>query len=198
VATAFRFSGGEMSILISHRAYEFGYIAIGGLFSVFFIYLLKTKYVLLSKYRGISKLLFVVVLLIVILVGPMAGGMHPGSFSRVKKVVSPEALSINDWINDHINNEEYIIGDQIVRIVISGYGDSLIVMYPDFYSNNELILPDSPIKDLLSDASYVVTYLQMNEYYGQNSTRFDNSPSFQKIYSNGVLSSYHITGNSVP
>ena len=182
VAVITRFLPLEHSIGISHRAFEFGYIAIGALSAFFVIHAINIRRKLMLKALVIS------LIMIMIMIGPMASAMHPRTFSTVSKVVSEEAMSMNDWMNESEASSEYTVGDRLIRFIVSGYGSSLAVEYPDFFRSIDFDLP----LEMSHNISYVITYRGITDFYGSNAERFYESPYFHKIYENGMLTIFRI------
>jgi len=180
VASVFRFSSQELNVLISHRAFEFGYIAIGAFSAYFFVQALR-----LGKKLPIKRIL-ICAIAVVLIIGPMTGAMHPQTFSRVSDVVSSKALALNDWMSESNASVEYTIGDQMVFLILAIYGNSRVVRHSEFFVSQDFVLP----RDEHLEWTYVVTYVYMTSFYGLNATRFDGSPDFLNLYSNGLLNVY--------
>ena len=186
VASIFRFSPSSLNVLVSHRAYEFGYIVIGALSALFFFRAFQLR----------KKLSFNVILIgaivVMITVGPIAGAMHPRNFARVSDVVSFRAISLNAWMSESTASDEYTVVDKLMNLVLSGYGDSRVVMYPELFASQDFSLP----WDLRSKSSYVVTYEYMKDFYGPKVAKFNTSPFFHNIYTNGMLEVYGISNRT--
>lgn len=186
VASVFRFSSQELNVLISHRAFEFGYIAIGAFSAYFFVQALR-----LGKKLPIKGIL-ICAIAVVLIVGPMTGAMHPQTFSRVSDVVSSKALALNDWMSESNASVPYTVGDHIVFFILTIYGDARVVRYPELFVSQDFTLP----RDERSEWSYVVTYVYMTEFYGLDATRFVDSPDFLSLYANGLLNVYGISNRT--
>jgi len=180
VASVFRFSSQKLNVLISHRAFEFGYITIGAFSAYFFVQALR-----LGKKLPIKRIL-ICAIAVVLIIGPMTGAMHPQTFSRVSDVVSSKALALNDWMSESNASVEYTIGDQMVFLILAIYGNSRVVRHSEFFVSQDFVLP----RDEHLEWTYVVTYVYMTSFYGLNATRFDGSPDFLNLYSNGLLNVY--------
>lgn len=185
VATIFRFSGSTLNVLVSHRAYEFGYIMIGALSALFFIHLI-------TRTRALKKLplnlILICSLILMVITGPMAGNMHPRTLVRLGKVISYNGLSLNVWMSESGAGDEYTVTDRTMQLILSGYGDSMVIRARELFTSQSFSLP--------ADASYVATYLYMTDFYGMNATRFDNSPYFHNVYTNGLLNTYGISNQT--
>lgn len=181
VASIFRFYPGRLSILISHRAYEFGYIAVGAFSALSFVRVFQ------SRKKSTLKVIIVCALAVMIIIGPMAGAMHPRTFAKLSGVVSFAGLSLNVWMSESAA-DEYAIGDRVVYIVATGYGDTRVIIDPDLFASDDF--------NLSPEASYVVTYVYMTDFYGPNAAKFDSSPYFHNIYTNGVLNTYGINNRT--
>jgi len=186
VASIFRFSSQELNVLISHRAFEFGYIAIGAFSAYFFVQALR-----LGKKLPIKGIL-ICAITVVLIVGPMTGAMHPQTFSKVSDVVSSKALALNDWMSESNASVPYTVGDHIVFFILTIYGDARVVRYPELFVSQDFTLP----RDERSEWSYVVTYVYMTEFYGLDATRFVDSPDFLSLYANGLLNVYGISNRT--
>jgi len=171
-----------MNILVSHRIFEFGYLIVGTMSALLFVQAFRTRKKL------IPKVILVCAIVVMMIVGPMTGAMHPRSFARLSQVVSIRALSLNAWISESSTSDGYMVGDQIVDIILSIYGDSRVARYPELFTSPELSLP----QELRSKSHYVVTYIYMTDFYGPNATRFAGLPYFQSLYTNGLLHIYWI------
>jgi len=180
VASVFRFSSQELNVLISHRAFEFGYIAIGAFSAYFFVQALR-----LGKKLPIKGIL-ICAIAVVLVIGPMTGAMHPQTFSRVSDVVSSKALALNDWMSESNASVEYTIGDQMVFLILAIYGNSRVARYSEFFVSQDFVPP----RDEHLEWTYVVTYVYMTSFYGLNATRFESSPDFHNLYANGLLNVY--------
>jgi len=182
VATFFRFMPTTYSVLISHRAYEFGYIGVGAFSGLFFVSALRSR-------RGLTlNGVLIGAIIAVIIAGPIAGAMHPRTFAKVSDVISPEAFSLNAWISESTPSNETTVVDKVVTLILSGYGDSTVVTDPEFFGSQNFSFPQ--------DASYVVTYVYMTAFYGLNTTKFHNSPYLHTIYANSMLSAYRISNST--
>lgn len=186
VATIFRFSSATLNVLISHRAYEFGYIIVGAFSALFFI----KAFQILRKPTLKGVLISIIAILIIF--GPMAGAMHPRTFARVSDVISPRAISLNSWMSGSDANDKYTIVDRVTNLIMGGYGTSLVVLYPELFVSPDFNLP----WDIRSKSSYVVTYEYMKDFYGPNAAKFDGSPYFHNLYTNGVLNVYGISNRT--
>ncbi|MFQ5822046.1 MAG: hypothetical protein ACE5I5_18830, partial [Candidatus Heimdallarchaeota archaeon] len=181
VASIFRFYPGRLSILISHRAYEFGYIAVGAFSALFFVRLFQ------SRKKLTLNVIVVCTIVLMIIIGPMAGAMRPGTFAKLSGVVSFRGLSLNAWMSESVA-DEYVIGDRVVYILVMGYGNTRVIVNPDLFASDDFSLPP--------DALYVVTYVYMTAFYGPNAAKFDSSPYFHNIYTNGLLNTYGISNRT--
>ncbi len=180
VASVFRFSSQRFNVLISHRFYEFGYIIVGAFSALAFTWALK------FRMKMSLKAIMIFAIVVMILVGPMTGAMHPRTFSRVSKVVSSRALSLNTWMSESSSSDEYVVGDLIVYIVLSIYGESKATIHPELFATQD----SSLLQEERVEWAYVVTYVYMTDFYGPNATRFGSSPDFHTLYSNGLLNVY--------
>ncbi len=188
VASIARFSGREYSILISHRSYEFGYIAIGTMSAFIFVRAFQ------SGGKMVLKIVLAGAIICMIIVGPIAGSTHPRTFARISKVISVEAMALNTWTRESGANNEYAVGDRVLHLVLTGYGNSLVLRYAPLFASQSFDLPP----DLRSRAAYVVTYTYMTDLYGPNAAKFYTSPYFQNIYSNGVLDVFRMVNRIQP
>ena len=186
VASIFRFSPYELNILISHRIFEFGYIVVGAFSAIFFVWAFKLRSKLSSNVVPICAIIFV------ILAGPIAGAMHPRTFAKVSDVVSAKAISMNTWISESGASNEYTVGDQVLYLILAGYGNSLTYRYSELFSSQGFDLPS----DMRSRASYVVTYTYMTDFYGPNVKKFYSSPYFHNLYTNGMLNVFRIANRT--
>jgi len=188
VASVFRFSPARWNLLISHRAFEFGYIAVGAFSGFFFLLAFK------SRKKLHMNVLLICTIVLVIVIGPILGAMHPRTFARVSHVVSFRALSLNIWMSESYANDGYTVGDQVVYIILSIYGDSKVVRYPELFVSQDfnLILEEG------SEWSYVVTYVYMTDFYGPDATRFAGLPYFHSLYTNGLINLYKISNSISP
>ena len=185
LATIFRFSGStEQSILISHRVYEFGYIVIGAFSALFFIHIIQK---MRTHKKLIKSLILICPLVFIMLVGPMAGAMHPRTLARLGEVISYNGLSLNTWMGKSGASDEYIVCDYTMQIIFSGYGDSKTIISSELFYSQNLTFPE--------DASYVATYTYMTDFYGTNLKEFDNSPYLHNVYSNGIINIYKISNH---
>ncbi|UCE29307.1 MAG: hypothetical protein JSV85_00805 [Candidatus Bathyarchaeota archaeon] len=180
VASVFRFSSRSFNVLISHRFYEFGYIIVGAFSALFFTWAFKFR-------KKLSlRVIVTCVAVVMIVVGPMTGAMHPRTFSKVSKVVSSRALSLNTWMNEFSSSNEYTVGDQVVYIILSIYGESKATRHTELLvAQNFSLLQEERV-----EWAYVVTHVYMADFYGLNATKFSNSPDFHTLYSNGLLTVY--------
>lgn len=185
VASVLRFASSASGLLISHRAYEFGYILVGAFSAYFFVLALR------SVKRLSFSLFLICAIFPMILVGPMAGAMHPRTFAKASAVISSGGLSLSAWIGESVGNEEYVIGDKLVNLIVEGYGDTMVFSSPDFLASPDFTLPTN----LPGQPSYIVTYLHMIDFYGPNTRRFNASPYFDSIYTNGILTLYKANPN---
>jgi len=190
VASVFRFlpGGGPQSVIISHRAYEFGYISVGALSAFFFIRAIQ------SRKKAALKAVLISAIMFIIIIGPIAGSMHPRTFAKVSDVISPKAMSMNTWMSESGASNEFTVGDRVVYLILTGYGDSLAFRYSGFFRSQDFGLPS----DISSRASFVVTYTYMTDFYGPNATRFAGLPYFQRLYTNGLLDIYRISNRMSP
>ena len=182
VATFFRFMPTTYGVLISHRAYEFGYIGVGAFSGLFFVSVFR------SRKSSTSNGILIGAIIAVIIAGPIAGGMHPRTFAIVSDVISPEAFSLNAWISESTASNENTIVDKVVKLILTGYGDSTVVTDPEFFGSQNFSFP--------TNASYVVTYIYMTDFYGPNATKFHNSPYLHIIYTNSILQAYRISNST--
>jgi len=188
IASIFRFYPSGLSVHISHRAFEFGYIGVGALSGLFFV----------RTFQSVKKLTLKVILIGaitgMIIVGPMAGAMHPRTFTRLSNVVSFRVLSLNAWMSESNASNEYTVVDKLMSLVLSGYGDSRVVMYPELFASQDFSLPWDIRK--YRSISYISTYEYMKDYYGPNVAKFNTWPFFHNIYTNGVLDIYGISNRT--
>ncbi|NIO36237.1 hypothetical protein GTO27_00875 [Candidatus Bathyarchaeota archaeon] len=172
-----------LSVIISHRAFEFGYIIVGAFSALFFI----------RTFQSIRKLSFKGVLIgtiiIMILVGPIAGAMHPRTFARVSDSISVKALSLNSWMRDSDAEDRYTVVDKVANLIVAGYGNGLVIRYSEWFINPQFNLPE----DIRLKASHVITYTYMEDFYGPNVGKFDDLPYLNNLYSNGILNVYGIS-----
>ena len=188
VASIFRFSPLRLNVLISHRAYEFGYIFVGAVSAFFFVRIFQ------SRKKLVLNVILVCAIAVMIIVGPMAGAMHPRAFVRVSEVISFRAMSLNVWMSESVAGSEYTVGDKLVFNILSGYGNSSVVIDPEFFANQDLNLPEPPTVG--SKSSYVVTYVYMTDFYGPNARKFEASPYFHNLYTNDMLNVYKIVNHT--
>ena len=186
VASVFRFSSHRYNVLISHRFFEFGYIAVGAFSALFFIWAFK------SRKKLSLKLTLSCAIVTMIVIGPIMGAMHPRTFSRVSDTVSFRALYLNIWMSESNANDEYTVGDRVVYLILSIYGESKVARYTEFFVSQDFDLP----WEMRSELSYVVTYVYMTDFYGPNATRFAGLPNFQSLYTNGLLNVYRISNRT--
>jgi len=186
VASVFRFSPYRLNILVSHRVFEFGYIAVGAFSALFFVWAFK------SRKKLSLNVILICAICVMIIVGPMTGAIHPRTFSKVSDVVSFRALSLNVWMSESNANDGYTVGDKVVHIILSIYGDSRVAEYPKLFAGQDFSLP----WEVRSEWSYVVTYVYMTDFYGPNATRFAGSPYFHSLYTNGLLNVYGISNRT--
>jgi hypothetical protein len=188
MASILRFSplGGEESVIISHRAFEFGYIAIGALSALFFIRAIQ------SLRKIAPKIVLTSAIMLMIIVGPMAGAVHPRTFALVSDVVSAKALSMNTWLSESEASNEYAVVDNVLYLILVGYGNSLAFRYSKFFSSQDFSLPS----DLRFRPSYVVTYSYMTDFYGPNAAKFYASRYFHILYVNGMLNVFGIANRT--
>lgn len=184
IASILRFSplGGATSVIISHRAFEFGYIAVGTLSALFFV--LAIQYV-----RKVApKIVLTGAIMSMIIVGPMAGAVHPRTFALVSDVVSTKAMSVNTWLSESEASNEYAVVDNVLYLILVGYGNSFAFRYSEFFSSQDFSLPS----DLRFRSSYVVTHSYMTDFYGPNAAKFYASRNFHILYVNGMLNVFGI------
>jgi len=187
-ASVFRFSPHELNVIISHRFFEFGYIAVGAFSALFFVWAFKSR-------KNLSlDVILICAIAIMTITGPIMGSMHPRAFSRVSDVVSFKALSLNSWINESDAYDGYIAGDHVVYFILFIYGNTKVVRLPELFISKDLDLLWNEHPEL----SYVATYDYMIDFYGPNATRFAGSPCFHSLYSNGLLSIYAIANRTSP
>jgi hypothetical protein len=177
----FRFSGGRSSKLISHRVFEFGYIIIGALSALIFTNIIPRAK---ARKKLIISVILICSMILIMLVGPMAGAMHPAINIRLGRVISNNGLSLNSWINNFVNIEEQIVSDRSIQIILSGYGNVRASKNLDLFSSENLTIPQ--------DGSYIVVHKYMTDFYGTDLQKFDSSPQLCNIYTNGVLKTYKI------
>lgn len=187
LATLIRFLPVGFSIGMAHRAYEFGYLIVGALSSLFVIGAIK-----LSN-KSSLKIVLIGAVLVMILLGPMASATHPRTFARVSNIISEKSMSTSVWMNSSGAATEYTIGDRFVRIIVSGYGDSLTLEYPEIYSSPDFSIP----LDLGHKISYVITHKYVTDFYGPNADKFYTSPYLNNLYSNGMLTVFSVTNQSL-
>lgn len=182
VASIFRFYPAvTFGVLISHRIYEFGYIVVGAFSSLFFVRVFQLR-------RKLTLNLFLAcAIALMIIIGPIAGAMHPRTFARLSDVVSYRGASLGAWMSESAPDER-AVGDKAVYTAVTGYGDTVVTDNPDFFASDGFSLP--------LEASYVVTYVYMTDFYGPNAAKFDSSPYFHNIYTNGLLNTYVISNRT--
>jgi len=185
-ALAFRFSPVRFNVLISHRFFEFGYIAVGAFSGLFFIWAFKS-----TKKLSLNVIL-ICAIVVMMIIGPIMGAMHPRTFRRVSDVVSFKALSLNIWMSESNANNEYTVGDRVVYLILSIYGESEVARFPEFFVSQDFDL----LGEMHLELSYVVTYVYMTDFYGPNATRFADLPNFQSLYTNGLLNVYGISNRT--
>jgi len=189
-ATIFRFTGSGLNILISHRAYEFGYILIGTLSALFFIHIIHSR----TRKKLTLNLMLIGALVLMMMVGPMAGGMHPRTLARLGRVVSFNGLSLNAWMSESGASEEYTVSDRTMQLILSGYGDSLAhSRATELIASQNIRIPAG-----LTVYTYVVTYVYMTDFYGMNVTKLHNLPYLHNLYANGIISVYGISNRTSP
>jgi hypothetical protein len=188
IASVFRFSSQRFNVLISHRFFEFGYIAVGAFSALFFVWAFK------STRKASLKVPLIWAVATMIIVGPIMGAMHPRTFSRVSDTISFKALYLNKWVSESKINDEYTVGDRVVYLILSIYGESEVARYPGFFASQDFDLP----WDKRSEWLYVVTYVYMTDFYGPNATRFAGSPHFNSLYTNGLLNVYGASNHTSP
>ena len=188
IASFFRFLPRRHNVLLSHRAFEFGYIVIGAFSALFFIRAFQ------SRKRFTLNVMLVGAIIVMMIFGPIAGALHPRSFARVSDVISFEAMALNIWISESVALNEYAIGDRIVVLLLV-YGNFWAVPSPEFFASQDISLTWS-LWDLRSGAGYVITYVYMKDFYGLDVAKFDNSPIFHKPYTNGMLNLYRISNRT--
>jgi len=188
MASILRFSPqrGAASVIISHRAFEFGYIAIGALSALFFTRAIQ------SLRKIAPKIVLTSVIMLMIIVGPIAGSIHPRTFALVSDVVSAKAMSMNTWMNESEASNEYAVGDNVLYLILAGYGNSFAFRYSELFSSQDFSLPS----DLRSRSSYVVTYSYMTDFYGPNAAKFYASRYFHILYVNGMLNVFGIANRT--
>lgn len=187
IGSVFRFtpSSVDVQIIVSHRVFEFGYIAVGALSAVFFVRALQ------SRKRLALKVILVGAIGAMIALGPMVGALNPRSYVKISDVISFETISLNKWISESVESNEYAIGDNIVTLILV-YGNFSSVSSREFFTGQDMSLDWKP-HDMRSEAAYVITYVYMTDFYGTNAARFDNSPLFHHIYTSGILNMYGIS-----
>ena len=179
----YRIFGSEhYDVLVSHRTLEFGYIFVGVFAGLFFIKSIK-KLVNFEQKRIMAVIVFVL-LILVIIIGPMSGNMHPRTLERLGKVVSYNSISLNEWMKNYGASEEFTIGDRTIQLILTGYGDSSTVRLNEYYTGEDTRIPEY--------ASYLATYKYMAEFYGTNLTAIYNNPNLNNIYTNGLINVYNI------
>jgi len=192
LATGFRFAPSPtlQTIIISHRAYEFGFLCVAPLSALSFI-----KY--RSKKRSTVNVVLICAIIVMMIVGPMAGMLHPQNFSEITKVVSFGSLSISAWTSQFTRNE-IIIGDKVVRMIVSGYGGRTLNTYPA----ESLIEQDSTFNSGLTPKKlYVATYLYMEKSIHDllmYNRKVGTSPYFDRVYNNGVFTIYSAALDQMP
>ncbi len=124
-----------------------------------------------------------------ILVGPIAGAMHPRTFARVSDSISVKALSLNSWMRDSDAEDRYTVVDKVANLIVAGYGNGLVIRYSEWFINPQFNLPE----DIRLKASHVITYTYMEDFYGPNVGKFDDLPYLNNLYSNGILNVYGIS-----
>lgn len=187
VASIIRFSPQKYSIIVSHRSYEFGYIAVGTLSALFFIRAAEWRR------RAALKAVLISAIMLVIMIGPIAGAMHPRTFARVSDVVSVEGMSMNTWMSESGASDEYTVGDTVLYLILAGYGNSFAFRYPQLFASQDFSLPS----DFSSAPSYVATYKYMTDFYGPNAAKFYASPYFHNLYTNGMLNVFRIVNHTL-
>jgi len=186
LATVFRFAPSPTltTIIVSHRAYEFGFFCVAPLSALFFI---KNR----SKKRSTVNVVLICAMIIMMITGPMAGMLHPQNFSEITKVISFSSLSLSTWTSQFTRNE-IIIGDKVVRMTVSGYGSRSIISYPAELLTEQ----DSTFNSGLTPKTlYVVTYLYMEKSIHDSLTRKVDTPYFNSVYTNGLFTTYGATLN---
>jgi hypothetical protein len=116
------------------------------------------------------------------------GAMNPLTFGKVSDTVSPRAISLNSWMSYSNANDKYTVGDNVVFLILSIYGDSKVAKNPEFFTTQDFDLS----KEERSDWLYVATYVYMTDFYGSNATKFVGSSYFNALYTNGLLNIYGI------
>ncbi len=187
VASVFRFSPHRLNVLVSHRIFEFGYIAIGAFSALFIVWAFRSR-------KRLSSSAILICAIVVLVTGPMAGSIHPRTLSRVTEIVSFRALSLNIWLSESNVKDEYLVGDHLVFFIISIYGESKVVQYKELFAGQDFSLPE----EVRSKSSYVVTHIYMTDFYGLNPTKFVHSPNFHTIHTNGLLNIYRINNRISP
>ncbi len=187
IASAIRFLPfGHIAVIVSHRAYEFVYIAIGSLSALFFVRLVQ------FRKKATPKAAVIGVIMLMILVGPLAGSMHPRTFAMVSRVISVKAITMNTWMSESGATDEHAVGDSVLYLLLVGYGDNLAFRYSELFVGPDFDLPF----DIQSKARYVVTYTYMTDFYGSNAAKFYASPYFHNVYANGVLNVFRIANRT--
>ena len=184
-ATILRFTGSSLNIRISHRAYEFGYILIGAMSALFFIQIIS--FVRMHK-KSTVNIILICSWILVMIVGPMAGGMHPRTLARLAEVVSPNGLSLNTWMSESGAAGEYTVSDEPMHLILQGYGESMVIRARELFISEDF--------SLLADASYVAIYSYMSDFYGTNISSFDNSLYLHNLYTNGIIKVYRIINST--
>ncbi len=84
------------------------------------------------------------------------------------------------------SRDEYVVGDRVVFIVLSIYGESKVTTHPELFATQD----SSLLQEERIEWAYVVTYIYMADFYGPNATRFYASPYFHNLYTNGMLTMF--------
>jgi len=187
-AFLFRFTSENYAVLISHRVLEFGYILVGVTSALFFFKAFR------SRNKIILKGIVICSIILMVIIGPMAGAMYPPTFDKLGDVLSSRAISVNEWMSQTGANEQNTVGDRIVFLLLVGYGDSEVVESEEFFTSHNLSLP----ADVISKSPrYVVTYQSMLDFYGFDTAEIENSPYFNTIFTNGIFNTYTINNRTL-
>ncbi|MFQ5821920.1 MAG: hypothetical protein ACE5I5_18175, partial [Candidatus Heimdallarchaeota archaeon] len=97
-------------------------------------------------------------------------------------------LSLNAWMSESGASDEYTVSDGAVRLILTGYGDSMAIVAPELFGSKNFSFP--------ADASYVATHLYMTDFYGTNVAKFHNLPYLHNLYTNGIINVYGISNRT--
>jgi hypothetical protein len=186
-ALIFRFISANWAILASHRLLEFGFIFVGASSAFFFFWAFR------PRKRIIQNGIVICAIILMVLTGPMAGAMYPPTFDKLHDVLSLKAISLSEWMSQTGANEQNTVGDRIVYLILTGYGDSNVIENEELFISQDFSLPPEVIT---KSPWYIVTYQSMSDFYGLDSAKISNSPYFHNIYTNGVLNTYFITNRT--